>query len=353
MSRSPAARQDLNGWPTRRFELLKTRVCDLPLDVEESLLAPALARVRREIEGRGLGWFPEVYFSTGWHCPDRVAVIGMPFTLATRELRRLEKEVTGEVESAALMVKLLRHEMGHAYNYVLRLHESKEWRSLFGPISRPYRERYAVTPNSRRFVRHLRRHYSQKHPDDDFAETFAVWLTPRARWRRRYAGWGALDKLEYVDRVMREASGRRLTFPGGDKVDPVEELTYTVAQHFRYVGYPVHTEGLAEDAAYFDEDLRTVFAGPRAGGAVPAAQLLRRLRRQIVARVVALLGVRPTAAGQLYDKYVERAHELVLEGGRATEPRVLVGVTTMMTTHLLNRKGTGRFTGPHRLVTCR
>ena len=46
-------------------------------------------------------------------------------------------------------------------------------------------------------------HYAQKHPDEDFAETFAVWLDPASRWRRRYKDWQvALAKLEYVDRIV-------------------------------------------------------------------------------------------------------------------------------------------------------
>ena len=36
---------------------------------------------------------------------------------------------------------------------------------------------------------------------EDFAETFAVWLTPRARWRKLYREWPALRKLEFVDRL--------------------------------------------------------------------------------------------------------------------------------------------------------
>ena len=56
-------------------------------------------------------------------------------------------------------------------------------------------------------MQHLRAYYAQAHPDEDFAETFAVWMQPRARWRKRYQGWGALEKLEYVDALMQKLAG--------------------------------------------------------------------------------------------------------------------------------------------------
>ena len=75
-------------------------------------------------------------------------------------------------------MRYLRHECGHAVNYAFRLYERADWRELFGAFSRPYRERYRADPFSRDYVRHILGWYAQKHPDEDFAETFAVWLTP-------------------------------------------------------------------------------------------------------------------------------------------------------------------------------
>ena len=69
------------------------------------------------------------------------------------------------------------------------------WQQLFGPSSQRYPRYYRPNPASKNFVQHLRLWYAQSHPDEDFAETFAVWLTPRANWRKRYAGWPALKKL--------------------------------------------------------------------------------------------------------------------------------------------------------------
>ena len=60
--------------------------------------------------------------------------------------------------------------------------------------SKPYPEFYTPKPYSKSFVLHLDAWYAQSHPDEDFAETFAVWLTPNSEWRQRYAGWPALEE---------------------------------------------------------------------------------------------------------------------------------------------------------------
>src|SRR5947199_165860 len=82
-----------------------------------------------------------------------------------------------------------------------RIYEQPEWGSRFGDINLPYEEEYRPKPFSTEFVDHLPGWYAQKHPDEDWAETFAVWMTPGLDWRRCYAGRPALAKLEYCDRV--------------------------------------------------------------------------------------------------------------------------------------------------------
>src|SRR3712207_7866144 len=137
-----------------------------------------------------------------------------------------------EVESESDVMRYLRHEAGHAFNYAYRLYDRADWRTTFGPYSRPYRERFRANPFSRDFVRHILGWYAQKHPDEDFAETFAVWLTPGLDWRTEYAGWPALRKLEYVDRVLREGGGDPPAVPPVTPHDlPPESLHHTGGQH--------------------------------------------------------------------------------------------------------------------------
>jgi hypothetical protein len=187
----------VHGWETVRFELLNTRISELPLRIEGSLLEPLTLRLHREMDAKGILFKPEFYLTDGWGCPDRVPVIGIPFYLIDANLRRLEEEQTGEIEDSSDIMKLLRHEAGHALNYAYRLWERDDWREVFGIFSKPYREDFRPERWSRRFVRHIESYghgltYAQKHPDEDFAETFAVWLTPRSGWRRVYRQWPAI-----------------------------------------------------------------------------------------------------------------------------------------------------------------
>src|SRR5690606_38635246 len=128
------------------------------------------------------------------------------FYMVHPRLMRLERKMMGEVEggNAAWAMRILRHEAGHAIDNAFRLRRRKGWRRTFGKASRRYPDVYRVRPASQNFVLHLGHWYAQSHPTEDFAETFAVWLQPRARWRREYADWPALKKLEYVDALMQE-----------------------------------------------------------------------------------------------------------------------------------------------------
>ena len=103
-----------------------------------------------------------------------------------------------------------------------------KWHRL-GKFSRPYRDTFQPNPFSRHFVRHIVHHqygrtYAQKHPDEDFAETFAVWLTPRSSWRRRYQNWPAIRKLFYIHRLMRSLQDREPLCTDGTLCMPIEEM---------------------------------------------------------------------------------------------------------------------------------
>ena len=124
---------------------------------------------------------------------------------------KLEKKMMLDVEGGTWSecMAILRHEAGHTLQHAYQLQRRRRWQQLFGPSSKRYPRYYRPNPASRHFVQHLRLWYAQSHPDEDFAETFAVWLKPRSNWRTRYAGWPALKKLEYVDELMDEIAGKR------------------------------------------------------------------------------------------------------------------------------------------------
>src|SRR2546426_2383431 len=248
------ARSLVNGWETVRYELLNTPIRDLGLQIEESPIDPLINRLYRELEAKGLQFKPEVYATDSWGCPDNVPIIGIPFYLLDKRLQRIEEEQTGEIETPQIVMMLLRHEAGHALNYAYKLYKNPEWVEVFGPFSKPYRDNFRPDPFSRRFVRHIVHHqygrtYAQKHPDEDFAETFAVWLTPRAAWRQRYRNWPALRKLQYVDSLMKDLQGELPRRVGGRLCTPVEEMDMLLVEHYgqRAKRYRAAAQGYVED----------------------------------------------------------------------------------------------------------
>ncbi len=126
-----------------------------------------------------------------------------------------------EGETPEWFMKLMRHEAAHAYSYAYQMQRKKKWQETFGQTSREETpDTYRPRPFSHSYVVHLDDWYAQSHADEDFAETFAVWLTPGLDWQKRYAGWKALRKLKYVDELMKSLAGK----------SPVHRRAYRVAE---------------------------------------------------------------------------------------------------------------------------
>ncbi len=226
------------NWETVRQRLLQRRICDLDLRIKGSFIEPYLWQLQEELAAKGINYVPSFYLTDTWGCPDKVPVVGIPFYLSCTLLGRIETEQTGELEDSQTIMQLLRHETGHAINYAYQLWEEQGWKETFGSFSKPYRDVFNPNPWSRRFVRHLcsfpyRYTYAQKHPDDDFAETFAVWLTPRSGWRQKYRYWPAIEKLRYVDRLMKKIRDQKPKRKGGRLVMPLSKLTMSLAEYYR------------------------------------------------------------------------------------------------------------------------
>ena len=334
-----------SNWEGERRALLGRRISELGLSLKGTRLEQLVARLYEELSGKGLRFMPPVYLSDQWGCPDDTPLIGVPFYLADARLSRIEAEEAIEVESEIDIMRYLRHEAGHAFNYAYRLYDRADWRQLFGPYSRPYRERYRADPFSRAYVRHILGWYAQKHPDEDFAETFAVWLTPGLDWRREYAGWGALEKLEYVDRVMAEVGEERPEVPAVTPDDlPVESMDYTVEEHYRGAESPAP----ATDHRHFDGDLKTIFssADDAPGGEAASAFLLRH-RREIVSRIAYWTGEGTVAVRRFVDLLVERGDVLELRV-RGLEASTLIELTAFGTAVMMNFRYTDALDGVSR-----
>ena len=331
-----------NDWDRERRALLDQRISELGLSIRGSLVEKYVERLYDELDAKGLRFRPPVYLSDEWGCPEGTPLIGVPFYLADRRLARIEEELAVELESEVDVMRYMRHEAGHAFNYAYRLYDLAEWRRIFGPYSRPYRDRFRADPFSREYVRHILGWYAQKHPDEDFAETFAVWLTPGRDWRAEYAGWPALAKLEYVDRVMREMGHHAPDARGPEEEDlPVEAMEYTLAEHYRGLDEPLPLD----DERHFDGDLRTLFSSDAdAPDGDSAAEFVRRHRREIVSRIAYWTGENTITVRAFVDLIVQRAAALRLHVG-GLEASTLIELTAFGTAVMMNYRLTDALRG--------
>ena len=330
------------NWEGERHALLAQRISDIGLAIRGTLLEKLVNQLYEELGVRGLDFRPPVYLSDQWGCPDGVPLIGVPFYLADARLSRIEEDYSTTVEGEEESMRYLRHEAGHAFNYAYRLYDRPDWRKMFGPYSRPYRERYRADPFSREFVRHILGWYAQKHPDEDFAETFAVWLTPDIDWRRAYDGWGALAKLEYVDRVMKEIAHQVPEVPEPSEDDlPVAAMRYTLAEHYKDSEETIPIR----DPRIFDGDLKTIFADEQhAPGAMSAAEFIARHKREIVTRISYWTGENASVVRQFVDFLAERAAQLELRLA-GLEAATLIELTAFGTAVMMNYRHTNAIDG--------
>jgi hypothetical protein len=315
-------------WHEEREHLLQSRISELGLRIEGSALEPLVEQLYAELDAAGLQFKPPIYLSDEWGCPEGVPLIGVPFYLANPQLAQIEQEIAENLETQDETLMYLRHEAGHAFNYAYVLYETEEWHSMFGPYSRPYIEEYRPNPFSRDYVHHIAGWYAQKHPDEDFAETFGVWLTPDANWRERYAGTRALAKLEYVDDVMRAIGAAPPKVEPRARDLPVEEMTYTVEDYYSRF----RRERPVEVPRWFDGDLRQLFEE----SGQPAAPLLRERRLDVIDETAYWTGVSAAVVRSLVDHLIGRVDTLALCVDPQFPQRYLVSFTAMVTTLALN-----------------
>ncbi|HEY1381504.1 MAG TPA: hypothetical protein VGF55_32185 [Gemmataceae bacterium] len=314
----------------------------LGLTIAGTELEPILEEFRRELDQAGVRKVrPHFYLSTEWGVPFDTVAIAIPFYLARPDLTALQEERAGFVEGVgrADILRYLRHEMGHVINYGYRLYDDPAWVERFGPITRPYEEDYRPEPFSRRFVRHLPGWYAQKHPDEDWAETFAVWMTPKRDWRREYADWpAALAKLDYCDRTMRTLADRDPVVTAVELDEDVGDLTQTLDEYYgQSTAAPQFPPGL-------DGSLQAIFeddgsAAPRK----PAAELIRRLRTELAATVYRWTGHFPERTRPLLKHLEQRAAELKLDYPPDREGKVVIGLTSLVTALAMNHVIRGNY----------
>jgi len=310
-------------------QLLKRRLSSLRIKVQGTWLEDCLGTLHEELQARGIRLRPHAWISNEWFSPADVPGIAIPFYLAHPRLMKLEKKMMLEVEGGTWSgcMAILRHEAGHAVQHAYQLQRRRRWQQLFGPSSKHYPLYYRPNPASRRYVQHLRLWYAQSHPDEDFAETFAVWLRPRSNWRTRYAGWPALKKLDYVNELMDEIAGERPAITTRERVEPLSELNQTLGEHYKkkqdvYAFNPPKT---------YDRDLSQLFsADPRHRRARPASAFIRRHRAEVRRIVARWTGENQLTIDAVLDDMIARCRDLDLRAP-GSERNLVVNFTVLLT----------------------
>ena len=321
----------------RDEELLELRISRLGLSLAGTPLEARIQQLHGELSAKGLVFHPPCELGDEWFVPVGLPVIFVPFFLAHERLRQLERKIILDVEGEApeAFMQLIRHEAAHAYAYAYRFVRKAKWQRTFGKSSDEETPSfYRPRPYSRSFVVHLDDWYAQAHPDEDFAETFAVWLTPGLDWRARYRDWPALRKLEYVDELMRSLAGK-----------PPQPLPrYKAAEHAG-LGLKLKTYYARKRKEYehsfpdfYDKDLRQLFdAQAGTEGRVKASVYLRRHQRELERAVCQWTNENKYRVNALFRKLIARCAELDLyAAGRDLE--VPVYVTTLVMNHLFTGK---------------
>jgi len=323
-------------------ELLQLRLKDLRVRVEGTWLERCLNDLHEELEQRGLRIKPHAWISDDWFSPDTTPGIAIPFYLAHPRLIRLERKMILDVEGGTVSEckRILRHETGHVVQHAYQLHRRRRWQELFGRSSARYPRYYRPNPASKSYVQHLRLWYAQSHPDEDFAETFAVWLRPRSDWRKRYEGWPALKKLQYVDELMAEIATEKPMLTKRLRVDPLSHLATPLAEH-----YAKKQARYAVDApTTYDRELSRIFsANPRHRRCPAASTFLRQNRAHLRRMVSKWTGEYQLTLDAVLDDMIDRCRALKLravgaERRLATDFAVLLTAKTVHSLYSASRR---------------
>jgi hypothetical protein len=326
------------SWPDEK--LLDLPMCGLGVSLTSGFLSKQIEQLYAELEAKQLGFRPHFWISNEWFTPDGVPGIAVPFYLAHPRLMKLELAQMLEVEGGTpeWCMRILRHEAGHAIENAYRIRRLRSRQQVFGKSSQPYPQYYRPRPYSRSFVRHLDVWYAQSHPDEDFAETFAVWLTPDSTWADRYKDWPVLKKLQYMDGLMRGLADSAPKVVTTEEIDPLQTIKKTLREHYerKRSHYGV------ERPSFYDPDLKRLFSdAPAHVDKMTAATFLKRFRREVRRKVAAWTGEYQYTIDQVIEDMIQRCRELGLRLP-IPEEQAKLDCTILLTVHTMNYLRSGR-----------
>ncbi len=232
--------------------------------------------------------------------------------MAHKRLAKIQEQNLYDVEGGTptSFMKLLRHECGHAIDNAYRLRRKRLRQKVFGKSTVKYDDFYVPKPFSKKYVVHLDAWYSQSHPDEDFAETFAVWLSPRSKWQKRYKNWkGALKKLEYMDSLMAEVGSQKPPVRTRKKIDIQSGLTQKLGDFYQ----EKREHYGMEYPDVYDLYLFKLFTNnPAIGQKIRAATFIRKIRKEARKSISPWTGAYQYTINQVIEEIIERSSELNL-----------------------------------------
>lgn len=324
-------------------DILKLRFKNIGLSISDTEVQDYIHQLYSELEAKGLLFRPHVFFGDEWFSPEGMNAIAVPFYLANTRLKNLEKSMMLEVEGGdpEWFMKLLRHEAGHCFDHCYRFSKRPKWSQVFGSPDKDYSpETYRPQPYSKGYVKHLERWYAQAHPDEDFAETFAVWLSPHIDWKKEYSQWpGALKKLNYMDSLAKESVKLKITSEKGRVPSNVANLTSTLEKYYS----KRRRDNADEYPDFYDADLKKIFNGdPLAKNELSARRFMRRYKKNIVATVAWATHERKFTIDALVKRLTDRCDQLELRLGK-NENQTTMEVASLLTSLVKNYLFTGKF----------
>jgi len=340
------SRELLFNSDTQKLEHLLTPLNQLGLTMEGTALAEAIRIARADLKRVRLNRLePYFYLSTGYGTVAGTTSIALGFYDCSELLKELNQEMRGFYYSFEDIVDIVRHELGHAFAYAYKLYRRDDFRETFKVkgnyfLTYPENNRYIerANPWSRDYVNPSGDHYAQKHPDDDFAETFLVWLLPNYDWRHEYRNYpGALRKLEFIETVVSELRNEEPVIDQRPvRYEPLDTARETLAQFFRLRST---TQFRKKATGYIDPELMRLFATPRPiqrngrkreRDYVHADNFIRKHKRDIITQVSRWTGATEMAVKDFLDKCSVRTHQLDLWVRKDDRERKLLEFTSFV-----------------------
>ena len=323
-------------------ELLRMRICDLNLRIEGGELSVAVHQLFLELEAKRLTLRPKVYLGDEWFSPEGNLTISIPFFLAHPRLRELEHSQMLEVEGGTpdSLLKLLRHEMGHCFDHAFQFSRRPKWRKIFGSPAQEYQpEVYRPKPYSKSYVRHLDQWYAQAHPDEDFAETFAVWLGSKEEWKNQYHGWGvALKKLRYVDELAKSVESKNPKKEKFEQPYSASKSKMTLGTYYQRKKKE-HAESYPD---FYDQDLKEIFGENTSTDAPTAASMIKKNKAHLIKIASKWSGEGQYPVESLVKKLISRAEVLKLKSTKA-EPEILAELSGFLSSIVTHNLLTGKY----------